>query len=60
MLKYLDENDITVTAHMMRTSYRGAILIVEGGSDSLVYSSFVDQRHAEFIVANGKKTYLMH
>lgn len=55
MLKYLDGNDIAVTARMMRTIYKGAIIIVEGGSDSLVYSSFVDKSHVQFIVANGKK-----
>jgi hypothetical protein len=55
MKKYLTADDIANSARMMRTQYRGSIMIIEGSTDMRLYKRFVDDRKCRLIPANGKE-----
>ncbi|WP_440953162.1 DUF4435 domain-containing protein [Methanococcoides sp. FTZ1] len=55
MKKYLTADDIANSARMMRTQYRGTIMIIEGSTDMRLYKRFVDDRKCRLIPANGKE-----
>lgn len=55
MKKYLTADDIANSARMMRTQYKGSIMIIEGSTDMRLYKRFVDDRKCRLIPANGKE-----
>lgn len=58
MKKNLKSVDIANSVRMMRPLHEGTILLVEGGNDSLVYSSFINQRKCRLIIGHGKENVL--
>ncbi len=54
MKRYIDGHDIANTVRMMRSHHTGAILLVEGDTDSRVYRRFVNEQTCQVLPANGK------
>lgn len=54
MRQYLTSSDISNTISMMRTNFDGTILVVEGVTDSRLYSKFTDRKGVRLVVAHSK------
>ncbi|MBA4312722.1 MAG: hypothetical protein C0417_08840 [Chlorobiaceae bacterium] len=54
MLSCLTANDIANTVRLTRTTFAGAIVITEGGTDIRVYERFLNKPRCRFIPSNGK------
>ncbi|MCD4800956.1 MAG: DUF4435 domain-containing protein [Methanococcoides sp.] len=55
MKRYLTADDIANNVRMMRTQFRGSVLIIEGSTDMRLYQRFVDDKRCKVIPANGKE-----
>jgi hypothetical protein len=54
MRQYLTSSDISNTVSMMRTGFDGTILVVEGITDSRLYSKFTDRKDVRLVIAHSK------
>lgn len=54
MRNLLDGNSIANNILMNRTVHKGSFLLLEGDSDSKIYSSFIDDNKCKIIIANNK------
>lgn len=54
MMGTLTASDISNEISMMRSSYKGTFLIVEGPTDSRLYSKFIDTDNVRIMVAHSK------
>lgn len=55
MLETITGETIASEVEMIRTSFKGAILIVEGGNDKNLFNQFIDDSLCYLIVAHGKE-----
>jgi hypothetical protein len=54
MLKHIDGAYVAAQVRLMRQVQKGAILMVEGGSDAKVFENFIDTRNCDIEVGFGK------
>ena len=54
MLDQLTSSDIANEVSMMRSVFKGTVLIVEGVSDSRLYGKFTDRENVRIIIAHSK------
>lgn len=54
MRRYLTSSDISNTASMLRTGFDGTILVVEGVTDSRLYSKFTNRKEVRILIAHSK------
>jgi Protein of unknown function (DUF4435) len=54
MREHLDSADVMASILMLRTTYSGSILVVEGAHDVLFFTAFVNQNACQSIAAFGK------
>ncbi|MBO7205021.1 MAG: hypothetical protein J6V08_01210, partial [Candidatus Methanomethylophilaceae archaeon] len=54
MRQYLTSSDISNTVSMMRAGFDGTILVVEGITDSRLYSKFTDRKDVRLVIAHSK------
>ncbi|MDR2845708.1 MAG: DUF4435 domain-containing protein [Candidatus Methanoplasma sp.] len=54
MIDNLSASDIANQISMLRSAYKGSIIVVEGITDSRLYGKFIDRTEARIIVAHSK------
>ena len=54
MLDQLTSSDIANEVSMMRSVFKGTVLIVEGVSDSRLYGKFTDRENVRIMIAHSK------
>lgn len=59
MLDNLTGEDIASEVKLFRDSFSGTILIVEGESDSLLFSRFIDTSQCQIILSHGKENSIL-
>ncbi|MDM8515037.1 DUF4435 domain-containing protein [Desulfobacterales bacterium HSG16] len=55
MLDYATPASLVAEIDMMRTAFSGAILLLEGESDSKFFQKFIDDNHCNILIAQGKE-----
>ena len=54
MMDNINASDIANEVSMMRSAFRGTFVIVEGATDSRLYSKFIDSENVRILVAHSK------
>lgn len=54
MIDQLSSSDIANEVSMMRSAFKGTVLVVEGVSDSRLYGKFIDRENVRIIIAHSK------
>lgn len=54
MIGYLTSHDICNEMSMMRTTFKGTFLVVEGASDGRLYTKFIDNDSVRIMIAHSK------
>ena len=54
MREYIDHNDVANTVMMLRSAFKGIIVLVEGNTDDRLYGKFLDPEGTETVVAQSK------
>lgn len=51
----INSDDIANTVSMLRSSFKGTILVVEGSTDSRLYGKFLDKENTETVIAHSRQ-----
>lgn len=54
MREYIDQNDVANAVMMVRSGFKGTVVLVEGNTDDRLFGKFLDRKNTRIVVAQSK------